>query len=115
MREKIFFENSKGNKLCGILSNPTNDKNKSIIVLCHGFSTSKESSTYISLEQILNKNNISTFRFDFFGHGESEGKFENLTTTFNLEKYELLLGRLLVQESKARRNKRLNTKEKRLW
>ena len=81
MREKIFFENSKGNKLCGILSNPTNDKNKSIIALCHGFSTSKESSTYISLEQILNKNNISTFRFDFFGHGESEGKFENMTTS----------------------------------
>ena len=45
----------------------------------------------------------------------TQGKFENLTTTFNLEKYELLLGRLLVQESKARRNKRLNTKEKRLW
>ena len=45
----------------------------------------------------------------------TQGKFGNLTTTFNLDKYELLLGRLLVQESKARRNKRLNTKEKRLW
>ena len=33
------------------------------------------------LEEILNKNGISTFRFDFFGHGESEGKFEEITTS----------------------------------
>ena len=43
------------------------------------------------------------------------GDFEKLTTEFNLDKYELLVGRLLLQESRARRNKRLNTKEKKLW
>lgn len=81
MKEKLFFEDSKGNKLCGILSNPTSDKNKAIIILCHGLASSKESRTYTSLETLLNKNSVSTFRFDFFGHGESEGKFENLTIT----------------------------------
>jgi len=80
MKEKIFFKNSKGNKLCGILSNPTSKKEKPIIILCHGFSTSKEGRTYVRLEEILNDNGISTFRFDFFGHGESEGKFEEVTT-----------------------------------
>ncbi len=80
MKEKIFFRNSKGNKLCGILSDPTSQKEKPIIVLCHGFSTSKEGRTYVRLEEILNKKGISTFRFDFFGHGESEGKFEKITT-----------------------------------
>ena len=43
------------------------------------------------------------------------GNFGNLKTIFELDKYELLVGRLLIQESKSRRNKRLNTKEKRLW
>ncbi|MDH5388837.1 MAG: AsmA family protein [Gammaproteobacteria bacterium] len=43
------------------------------------------------------------------------GDFEKLTTEFNIDKYELLVGRLLLQESRARRNKRLNTKEKKLW
>lgn len=43
------------------------------------------------------------------------GNFGNLKTIFELDKYELLVGRLLIQESKTRRNKRLNTKEKRLW
>jgi alpha/beta superfamily hydrolase len=80
MKEKIFFKNSKGNKLCGILSNPTSKKEKPIIILCHGFSTSKEGRTYVRLEEILNDKGISTFRFDFFGHGESEGKFEDITT-----------------------------------
>jgi len=77
--EKTYFKNNKGNKLCGIVSNPSRNKNKPIIILCHGFSTSKEAFTYMSLEKILNEKGISTFRFDFFGHGESEGKFENIT------------------------------------
>jgi len=79
MQNKLFFKNSKGNKLCGILSNPTSSKEKPIIILCHGFSSSKDSQTYIRLEKRLNDKGISTFRFDFFGHGESEGKFEDIT------------------------------------
>ncbi len=79
MEEKVFFNNGKGDQLSGILSNPTNSKEKPIFILCHGFATSKESYSIIKLEQLLNQNNISTFRFDFFGHGESEGKFEDIT------------------------------------
>lgn len=79
MEKKIYFKNSKGDRLCGILNNPTKNKNKPIIVLAHGFSTSKDSDTYTSLAERLEKHNISTLRFDFYGHGESEGKFEDIT------------------------------------
>ncbi|NQT79941.1 MAG: alpha/beta fold hydrolase [Candidatus Aminicenantes bacterium] len=81
MKEKIFFTTKKGNRICGILSNPTSLKEKPIIILCHGFSTGKDGRTYVRLEEILNAEEISTFRFDFFGHGESEGKFEEITTS----------------------------------
>ncbi len=81
MREKLFFPNSKGNTLCAILSNPMLDKEKPIIILCHGFTTGKDGNTFTRLEKILNENGISSFRFDFFGHGESEGKFEEVTTS----------------------------------
>jgi hypothetical protein len=79
MQEKLFFENTKGNRLCGILANPTSNKDRPIMILCHGFSTSKDSYTYVRLEDILNGKGISTFRFDFFAHGESEGEFEDIT------------------------------------
>ncbi len=81
MKEKLFFTNSKRNKLCAILSNPMSGKEKPIIILCHGFTTGKDGNTFTRLEKILNENGISSFRFDFFGHGESEGKFEEVTTS----------------------------------
>ena len=79
MQEKIHFSNSKGNKICGILSNPTSETNVPVIILCHGFTTSKDGSTNTKLEKIFNNHKIATFRFDFFGHGESEGNFEDIT------------------------------------
>ena len=77
MKNKVFFESSKGHRLCGILSKPS--ARGVVNILCHGFSSSKESKTNIRLEEVLKNSQISTFRLDFFGHGESEGKFEEIT------------------------------------
>jgi len=33
----------------------------------------------LRLEEILNRRKFSTFRFDFFGHGESAGEFADMT------------------------------------
>jgi uncharacterized protein len=81
MEEKVFFDNGKGDQLCGIISNSTGNKNNPIIVLCHGFTTQKNNSTNLALTKILNNEGINTLRFDFFGHGESKGKFENITVS----------------------------------
>ncbi|MCP2520727.1 alpha/beta fold hydrolase [SCandidatus Aminicenantes bacterium Aminicenantia_JdfR_composite] len=79
MKEKIFYKNSSGFKLCGILSNPIFPKKEKVVILCHGFTTDKNSITNLILEKILNESEISTFRFDFTGHGESEGELGNIT------------------------------------
>jgi uncharacterized protein len=81
VEEKLFFRNSKGNRLCGILSNPIRDKSNPIIICLHGFASNKNRPTYTTLSEELNKKNISSFRFDFFGHGESEGNFFDLTNS----------------------------------
>lgn len=81
MRDKVFFSNQIGFMLCGVLSNPTGDTKAPIITMCHGLSTSKDGRTYTRLEEILNRKGLSTFRFDFFAHGESEGKFEDITVS----------------------------------
>lgn len=79
--EKFYFKNSKGDKLCGVLSNPTGNKNRPIVIMAHSFSTSKDSGTYVSLASNLETHDISSFRIDFYGHGESEGKFEDITVS----------------------------------
>jgi dipeptidyl aminopeptidase/acylaminoacyl peptidase len=79
MKDKFRFPNDKGLELCGVLSNPSENTKSLIITMCHGFTTSKDGRTYLRLEEMLNKKGVSTFRFDFFGHGESEGKFEDIT------------------------------------
>ncbi len=69
----------------GILSDPTETKKEPLIILCHGLSTSKDGRTYLALEERLNKGGFPTFRFDFFGHGESEGLFEDTTISEAVE------------------------------
>ena len=80
MQTKLTFTNSNGTKLVGILSNPKNTTTVPIMILCHGFTGNKEGTSLI-LEKLFNEKNIATFRFDFFGHGESAGKFEDITVT----------------------------------
>lgn len=73
------FKNSKRQYLCGILSGPSPSENRPVVVLCHGLGSNKESYTNQQLEKRLTEKNIATFRFDFSGHGESEGKQKDIT------------------------------------
>jgi len=81
METKLFIKDSKGNKVSAILSNPSGDKTKPIIILCHGFSSQKNSGSNLAISKNLTDKSFSTFRFDFFAHGESDGNFEDLTVS----------------------------------
>nr|XP_043623604.1 uncharacterized protein LOC122595325 [Erigeron canadensis] len=72
-KEIVVIRNKHGEKLVGVLHE---SGSKDIVVLCHGFQSSKESSTIKSLAFALEKEGISAFRFDFAGNGESEGSFQ---------------------------------------
>ena len=81
MQEKLFYLNSKGEKLCAVISKPAEDFKAPIIILCHGFDSSKEARSVLALEKELNVKNLNTFRIDLYAHGESDGKFENITVS----------------------------------
>lgn len=81
MEQKMFFANSKGDKLCGILTNPTGDVTQPLIILTHGFHSTKNTKNFLLLRELLAQHNFSVFRFDTYGQGESEGKFEQLTVS----------------------------------
>ncbi len=71
MTEKITFKNSKGLNLVGILDPVRTDK---IVLICHGFTSYKDSPKLIKLADALGKADFATLRFDFGGHGESDSR-----------------------------------------
>lgn len=77
MMEKIFFDNGRGIALCGVLEMP--NPKAPIVILCHGFSTSKNTPKIAALWPRLLEQGMGSFRFDFFAHGESGGDFEKIT------------------------------------
>lgn len=80
MEQKIYFTNSKGDKLVGVLSNPSG-KNDVAMIICHGFRSDKNGESSQALQKEFNKHGVSTLRFDFYGHGESGGAFADVTVT----------------------------------
>lgn len=80
MDNKVYFQDSKGYKLCGILSAPDSSLEK-VVIMVHGFTSNKNTKSWLLLTDLLSKASIPSLRIDLFAHGESEGKFEDLTTT----------------------------------
>ncbi len=80
MEENVVFKNSKGDNLSGVFRIVNNDINTHVVVFGHGFTSNKNGSAK-DLSIKLGTLGINAFRFDFYGHGESEGKFENITVS----------------------------------
>jgi len=72
MKERIIVTSNHGEKLVGVLDNVGSTQ---LVVLCHGFRSSKDDGTLVNLASSLSSEGISAFRFDFSGNGESEGQF----------------------------------------
>ncbi|XP_061965233.1 uncharacterized protein LOC133689392 isoform X2 [Populus nigra] len=72
-QRRVVIENNHGEKLSGILHETGS---KQLVIVCHGFQSSKERIPMVNLAAALEKEGISAFRFDFAGNGESEGSFQ---------------------------------------
>lgn len=82
--EKVFFKNSEGLKICGILEkNEVKNarKKKQVVIIVHGYSSSKDRSSAKGMAEELSKRKIDSFRIDLDGCGESEGEFGKQTIT----------------------------------
>ncbi len=90
MEQALTFTDPDGHKISGILARPEK-KTDRIALFCHGFLSNKNSATNRALTEILVPQGIATFRFDFFGQGESEGPFENITVTTALQQAQAAL------------------------
>jgi len=80
--KKIYFQNSKGQVLCGIQSDVSLNL---VVIICHGLGTSKDNELYQTIQNELNAIRISTLRIDLLGHGESAGEYNDLTLTETID------------------------------
>lgn len=72
-QKKMTILNKSGEKLVGVLHEAGSQK---LVILCHGFRSSKNDNILVNLAAALEKEGISSFRLDFSGNGESEGSFQ---------------------------------------
>jgi len=75
----VDFLNAKKEKLAGVLTLPKYTTNLPGVIICHGFAKTKSDRKFVELSRFLADKGLASLRFDFSGHGESEGDFEKLT------------------------------------
>lgn len=80
MEETVFFNDPSGHRIAAVLTKPDHPTDH-VAVLCHGFLSHKNSTSNQALTTLLVGRAVATFRFDCFGHGESDGPFSKLTTS----------------------------------
>lgn len=84
--EKVSFLNKKKQKLAGLLSSLPPASNPILVIVCHGFTGSKEGGgKAVEMARFLAGSGISTLLFDFAGSGESEGSFEDISLGGHME------------------------------
>lgn len=72
-------------KLAAVLQTPDGLSRYPLVIICHGFTSKKEHPLLKYLADDLEKAGIASIRFDFNGHGESEGRFQDMTVLNEIE------------------------------
>lgn len=77
--EKILYPSGDRLMLSGIYNLPA--KSKSFVLMAHGINMDKNewNNLHFRISQDLNDQSIGTFRFDYRGHGESQGTIRDMT------------------------------------
>lgn len=84
--EQIYVQGPQG-KLVATLEKPALKAGERcpIVIVCHGFGGNRDRGTTCMVAQQLSDKGIASIRFDFNGHGESEGRFEDMTVLNEIE------------------------------
>ena len=82
--EELNLNGSQGN-LFAILQRPDTVGKTPLVILCHGFSGNCQSQLFDDIAKNLQQNGIATLRFDFNGHGKSDGQFQDMTVLNEIE------------------------------
>lgn len=80
--------------LRGTLTLPENKTPNSLVILMHGFTSNRgytPDHLLVQLSQKLVAQHLATLRFDFNGHGQSDGNFQDMTVVNEIADAEVVL------------------------
>ncbi len=97
MEKKVTFQNSQGQKLIGVLHTPDKEGKFPAVIRIHGFASNKEGKSSIGVCKALGEDFVC-LRFDLWGHGESDGEFENLTMDEEMDDVKAAINFISKQE-----------------
>ena len=85
-QERVSIDGAKG-RLAAIIQKPALEQGEQcpMAVLCHGFGGRKDGPMFELIADSLAQHGIASVRFDFNGHGESEGEFHEMTVPNEIE------------------------------
>ena len=85
-QERVTIDGSKG-KIAAVIQKPVlaTGARCPMVMLMHGFGGSKEGPMFEIIADSLAAHGIASIRFDFNGHGESEGDFSEMTVPNEIE------------------------------
>lgn len=84
--ERLTIDGAKG-RLSAVIQKPVLQAGQQcpMVILCHGFTGNKEAKLLTLVADSLQAHGIASIRFDFNGHGESEGDFQEMTVVNEIE------------------------------
>ena len=84
--EVVFIDGHHG-RLKALIQKPELQQGEKcpMVIFCHGFSGTKDGPLFELVADSLQAHGIASIRFDFNGHGESEGEFKDMTVPNEIE------------------------------
>ena len=85
--DTLFYINGSAGKLAAKMSLPKLAPGEKcpMVILSHGFGMNMDYGLWLPLTEALNAKGVGTVRFDFNGHGKSEGLFQDMTVPNEIE------------------------------
>lgn len=84
------------NTISGLMTIPEGRNKCPCVILSHGLVSSKESSKYVALSELLVQEGIASCRFDYHGCGQSSGNIKETTLTIRLENLDKVVEHVLA-------------------
>ena len=83
--ERVIIQGDHGKLVAELQTPDVLPKKCPIVILCHGFTGNRNGGLEVGIAHELEARGIASIRFDFNGHGESEGEFKDMTVPNEIE------------------------------